>query len=332
MPISPVVGAALIGGGASLVGASMSSRAASRSADAVQNAADSTNATQLQIYNQQRQDAEPWRQFGLQALGQLSSLYNLNWQAPTSMTGGSRENDNQPGVTGGSFSGSQDPRNPRRPNVTQVAQTIPAIPDGEAGGAAGQSALLPGEGAGVERSLAMMGGPQAPEIGMAATGNALVPPMAMPGQGGPETPEILPAGLNGSPTGASLNTAPFYASPDYQFRLNEGGRNLTNAFANTGNLDSGAAQRAMQRYSQDYAGNAFNDYVNRIASFAGMGQTVNSQNNALAQNYSNNVANNNLSAANARASAYQQQGQAWQQGLGGAAGAGIWAFNNYGRG
>ena len=126
-----------------------------------------------------------------------------------------------------------------------------------------------------------------------------------------------------------LNTAPFFASPDYQFRLNEGNRNHLNAFANTGNLDSGAAQRALLRYGQDTASGEFNNYVNRLASFAGVGQTATQQGNALATNYGNQVAQNNYAGANARASAYQAQGQAWQQGLGGVAGAGMWAVNNY---
>jgi hypothetical protein len=142
----------------------------------------------------------------------------------------------------------------------------------------------------------------------------------------PGAPPVGPAPAPGQP---GINPAPFFASPDYQFRLNEGNRNHLNAFANTGNLDSGAAQRALLRYGQDTASGEWNNYVNRLASFAGVGQTATQQGNALATNYGNQVAQNNYAGANARASAYQAQGQAWQQGLGGLAGAGMWAVNNY---
>lgn len=47
--------------------------AAKQGMQAQQQAARDANATQLHIFNQQREDAQPWRQAGIDALGQISS-------------------------------------------------------------------------------------------------------------------------------------------------------------------------------------------------------------------------------------------------------------------
>lgn len=334
MPVAAAL-PAIIGGVASIGGAVIASNSANRQGQAVQQAADSSNATQLQIYNQQRADAEPWRQFGLQALGQLSSLYNFNWQAPQSMTGGQWQQ--QPGNSGsGSYSGGgigQGGYNTGGSGLIgnlmgQVPGNnptgLPTAPVQDAAALSGDSS--PG---GVNALMApSVGQPQingGPNAALSGTG-ADQPQI----NGGPNVQTMTGTGATPPATQpGGMNFAAFYASPDYQFRLNEGNRNRLNAFANTGNLDSGAAQRELLRFGQDTASGEFSNYVNRLASFAGVGQTVNSQNNALAQGYANNVQANNNFAAQGRAQSAYQQGQAWQQGLGGVAGAGMWAVNNY---
>jgi len=336
-----ILGSAVIGAGASAIGARQQANAANRSAQAVQDATDSSNQLQWNIYQQQRADSEPWRQFGLQALGQLSSLYNFNWQAPQSMTGGQWQQ--QPGNSGGGgYSGGG-----------AGGGLIGRLADG-AGGAAALNqaqAIQPGapyDGTRTGGGGPVMGGVNAllgdqglTQPGGGAGGGVLQPLVnGGPGDGtaGGNYNTNMPM-VTGSPTTTGqpgqtggqqpLNTAPFYASPDYQFRLNEGNRNHLNAFANTGNLDSGAAQRALLTYGQNMASGEFNNYRNFLMQGAGMGQVQTQSNNALASNYANNVSNNNYAAANARSSAYQQAGNAWAQGAGGIAGAGMWALNNY---
>lgn len=66
-----------ISAAAAVYGAVSSANASSNAADAQTNAANQSNATQLQIYNQQRQDQQPWRQAGGQALNALSQYYGL---------------------------------------------------------------------------------------------------------------------------------------------------------------------------------------------------------------------------------------------------------------
>ena len=56
--------------------------AADQQADAITDAARSSNELQRYIYDTNRADQQPWRDAGLGALGQLSSLYGLGGQAP----------------------------------------------------------------------------------------------------------------------------------------------------------------------------------------------------------------------------------------------------------
>lgn len=62
--------AAVAGAAVGVVGGALSSRSA---AGAQTDAANQANQTQLAMYEQQRADAEPWRQAGMTALGQLGT-------------------------------------------------------------------------------------------------------------------------------------------------------------------------------------------------------------------------------------------------------------------
>lgn len=68
--VGAIAGAAVLGAGASVYSANKASHAQ-------QNAADTASATQLQMYNQTRQDQAPWRQAGSSAIGALSNYYGL---------------------------------------------------------------------------------------------------------------------------------------------------------------------------------------------------------------------------------------------------------------
>lgn len=69
----PVAGA-VIGGVVGLYGASKQSKAAKHAADTQAKAAADANALQLQIFNQQRSDNEPFRQAGIGAIGSEQDL------------------------------------------------------------------------------------------------------------------------------------------------------------------------------------------------------------------------------------------------------------------
>lgn len=119
---------------------------------------------------------------------------------------------------------------------------------------------------------------------------------AAPAQVGSATP--TPSGMDA-----------FFQSPDYQFRLNEQNRNLTARNAALGIQDSGAAQKAALQYSGQLASGEFNNYANRLASLAGVGQTAANTTANLGQNFANNFANLQTQNAQNLGSSYMQQGQ-----------------------
>lgn len=88
-----MVAAAIIGG--AVVGAVGSNMAAGKSAGAQESAANTASATQLDMYNQSREDQTPWRQAGGSAIGALSSYYGLpgaNGQTPDAATTAANDN------------------------------------------------------------------------------------------------------------------------------------------------------------------------------------------------------------------------------------------------
>lgn len=107
----------------------------------------------------------------------------------------------------------------------------------------------------------------------------------------------------------------FTADPGYQFRLEQGNKQLTANAAATGNLASGRTLKALTEYGQDYASNEYDKFINRFyqsltpyQSLAGLGQTTatNMGNQAVATG--NSVAAAERGAGNALASIYSQTG------------------------
>lgn len=135
----------------------------------------------------------------------------------------------------------------------------------------------------------------------------------------------------------NFGASDFEADPGYQFRLAEGMRGLTNSASARGGILSGAALKAASAYNQNMGsaeyGNAYGRFksnqegqYNKLASLAGVGQTVSSQNGQNALNMGQNVGNgmmntatqmgqNTIGAGNARASGYLAQGNMLTNGL-----------------
>lgn len=124
----------------------------------------------------------------------------------------------------------------------------------------------------------------------------------------------------------------FQADPGYQFRLAEGQRGMNNSLASRGMALSGAALKAASSYNQNMAsqefGNAFGRFnanrdagYNKLASLAGIGQTVANQNGQNAMQLGRDGAagmmdsaafrgRNIIGAGDARASSYVARGNA----------------------
>jgi hypothetical protein len=115
-------------------------------------------------------------------------------------------------------------------------------------------------------------------------------------------------------TGMDPN-AYFTASPDYQFRRNEGMRGIEQTNAARGVGRSGNALKALADYNSNLASGEFGNWWNRQAGLAGVGQNaVNSTAQFGAQNASN-TGNALVAGGDARASGIMGQANSWSNSL-----------------
>lgn len=101
------------------------------------------------------------------------------------------------------------------------------------------------------------------------------------------------------------------SSPSYAFRFDEGRRALERSAAARGDLFSGGTGRELTRYGQDFASTEFDADFRRFGTLAGDGQAATGDVVQVAGQYGANAADNTNRAGAARASGYQQSGQAW---------------------
>jgi hypothetical protein len=115
-------------------------------------------------------------------------------------------------------------------------------------------------------------------------------------------------------------------APNYAFQLGQGQQALNNQLNATGGLVGGNSLKAMQDYSQNFAGNAYQqafsnfntqrgNIYNTLASIAGIGQSAQNQSNTLATNYGTNAANLTTGAAAAQAAGLVGQANAYSGGI-----------------
>lgn len=112
-------------------------------------------------------------------------------------------------------------------------------------------------------------------------------------------------GLNGTPQSFD----PFKASPDYQFRFNEGVRGVDAGAAARGMLDSGATRKAEIGYAGNLASSEFGNYAQRLMGLAGIGQNTAQSLGALGQNNANTISGLYTNQGENLASSYLAQGQ-----------------------
>lgn len=92
----------------------------------------------------------------------------------------------------------------------------------------------------------------------------------------------------------------FQASPGYNFRLNEGTRNLENRFSTGGG--GGNAMRALTEYGQNFASNEFGNWWDRQSGLAGVGQAATGSTAQFGANAANNISNAYMKNANNQSS------------------------------
>lgn len=176
----------------------------------------------------------------------------------------------------------------------------------------------------------------APVAGSSGTGATSVTPTLPPIQGsgkggfvptgympdgigdGKNTLIPIPSGQPGSqvnPVDMTAGYDGFQASPGYQFRLSEGVKAAEHSASARGLLGSGAAMKAVQTYGEGLASSEYENYANRLAALAGIGQSATATTAAAGTNAANQISQNQINAGNARASAYATTGTAINNGI-----------------
>lgn len=111
------------------------------------------------------------------------------------------------------------------------------------------------------------------------------------------------------------NFAAFYQSPDYMVARDEALDATNSAFGANGGLFSGARAAGLQDNASKVGSQYFGNYMNRLASLAGIGQTGTAATGNALQNAGQNIGNSLLNQGDARASGYLGKYQAGQNAL-----------------
>jgi hypothetical protein len=130
-------------------------------------------------------------------------------------------------------------------------------------------------------------------------------------------------GLGGQP--ATGGQQMLEMDPGYAFRLGEGMKALERLQAARGNMLSGGAIKAGQRFAQDVASQEYGSAYNRLANIAGLGQTTGTQLGAAGQQFGATAGETMAQQANALAAGRVGRTSAYTQGINTAAN----AFGNF---
>ena len=102
-------------------------------------------------------------------------------------------------------------------------------------------------------------------------------------------------------------------STGYQFRMDEGLGALASKYRAMGVSKSGAGDRALVRYGQDYGSNEFGNWFNRLAGQQGVGLSAASALAGVGTNFANATSANNQNAADAISNSAIARGNANSQ-------------------
>lgn len=291
MVAAAMIGSAVVGGVVSSSAAGKASKAqqagAEQAADASKYAAD----IQKQIYDQQREDFAPWRTVGTSALGQLADLYGL--ASPYSVSGAAQNDNNT--------------------NISNLEARLAGV---------NSQLSSPTAESGRTGALRRAGGrgytPGTDISGLTQQQQDLTSELAAARAAGQPDPN---AGLSTEQRQQSAMDK-FFTSPNYNFTLNEGLKSLDRYAAASGGFASGNTLKAASNYAENMASNEFGNYQNTLMSMSGLGQNATNSTAAAGNAYSGAVGNNAanqgnayLAAGNARATGYQNQAAAVNQGL-----------------
>ena len=187
------------------------------------------------------------------------------------------------------------------------------MPSGQPGGQPGVNALAGGDSDRINALLGRFGhGPISLQNGDEGRGlpfggdNMGQGPIFSGGKmqapGGPVSPGNPGPDSTKPPGQAGPDYSNFFASPDYQFRRDEGMRNIENSFAARGGAASGNALRALTEFNSGLAAGEFGNYFNRQGALAGIGQAATNQQIGVGTGITNNISGLLADRGSARAS------------------------------
>lgn len=139
---------------------------------------------------------------------------------------------------------------------------------------------------------------------------------------GPSTAPATGPAATGTPDYSN-----FFASPDFQFRLQEGDKAITRNAAALGGLASGNTGAALVERSSNEAAGEYGNYFNRLAALAGIGQSAVNTSTQAGLTTAANIGNATQNAADARASGITSSADAWGNAAGTIGGIGYNYFN-----
>ncbi len=292
-----------VGAAAGAAGSANAANAAEDAAGAQQDAANLSYADQQKLSAQQRKDAAPYRDSGYNALNQLNYLMGLGGNpeqlAPT------KDNFNAEAYRDWRIQqvtdsinkqyGAKNPEKAARKIAKRTAELTAALKDTES---------------------AWKQYKQRSNSGLGVGGDFW------------NKRDVTGEGAGGEGYGflqQRFNNDVFEKDPGYQFRMDEGNKAVEAGAAARNGLLSGAAMKAMQKYSQGFAsneyGNAYNRYTgdqqnmyNRLAQMAGTGQQQINNTAQMQQSGMQNANSYMMDAANARASGIVGANNARQSG------------------
>ncbi|MFA6204455.1 MAG: hypothetical protein WC710_14855 [Gallionella sp.] len=308
--------AVAVGVGSAAVGAYSSSKASKAQASAAGDASQAqlaasreANALQRDMYDQNRQDSEPWRQSGTAASNQLSMLMGL------------------PGYETGVSANATNPNSLANQPLVDLSTGVPMANEKLYATNADYRKMWDAVSQAHFNQFKS-------DYTTGSNGNAVQAEMTrlmqpyIDAEQSAQTNKLATATKNADfgKLSKSFTMSDFNADPGYQFRQDEGNKGIERSAAARGGQLSGATMKALARFGQDTASNEYqNSYnrfnndqstqFNRLSGIAGTGQQ---QVNALGQagqnyagavgnntmNAANNVANNTIGAGNARAASY----------------------------
>ncbi len=145
--------------------------------------------------------------------------------------------------------------------------------------------------------------------------SALYAQFGLDGRGGGDY-FTMPDAVGGTAsTGMTAGFDGFKASPGYQFRLSEGLKAIERSASARGALRGGATMKSIGRFADGTASGEYENFANRLAALAGVGQSATQSNQQAGQAFANGTSNNLINAGNARASAYANTGNAINSGV-----------------